>query len=116
MEVTPTQLLSRSRKHATVLLATALFAGHVFAAEPKAGAHGGAGPGRAGPLLTVTETRQPPRKLQPLSPTRFLGPVEITPLRFEFLRNARGVVYALVAERGNAKAYFRRDAAKVVTQ
>ncbi|RKH47612.1 serine hydrolase domain-containing protein [Corallococcus sicarius] len=65
--------------------------------------------------LTVTETQQPPRKLQPLSPTRFLGPVEITQLRFEFLRNARGVVYALVAERGNAKVYFRRDAAKVVT-
>ena len=67
-------------------------------------------------VMTATDNKKQKRTLRPLSPTRVLGPVEITQLRFEFLRDARGAVYALVAERGNAKVYFRRDAGPVVTQ
>jgi CubicO group peptidase (beta-lactamase class C family) len=59
-------------------------------------------------VLTVAENKQQPLTLRPLTPTRFLGVADILPLRFEFLRNAQGVVYALAVERGNAKVYFRR--------
>ncbi|SEU35522.1 Beta-lactamase [Stigmatella erecta] len=65
--------------------------------------------------LTVAENTQPPVTLRPLTPARFLGPIDILPLRFEFLRNAQGVVYALAVERGNARVYFRRDAGQAET-
>ncbi|MCY1078966.1 serine hydrolase domain-containing protein [Archangium lansingense] len=66
--------------------------------------------------LTVTENKQQPITLRPLTPTRFIGPGDMTQLRFEFLRNAKGAVYAMVVDRGNSKVYFRRDAGQVVTQ
>ncbi|WP_233595255.1 MULTISPECIES: serine hydrolase [Corallococcus] len=87
---------------------TGNLAGHFASGTLKVGITEGA--------VTVAEDKQSPKTLRPLSPTRFLGPVEILPLRFEFLRNARGQVYALFVERGNARVYFRRDAGKVVAQ
>ncbi len=80
---------------------TGNLAGHFEAGTLKVGLSDG--------VMTMTRNKQQPVQLLPVSPTRFIGPVEILPLRFEFLRNARGAVYALVVERGNARVYFRRD-------
>lgn len=64
--------------------------------------------------MTVNQgTDEPPLKLQPLTPTRFIGGGDVSRVRFEFLRNAQGQVYAMVADRGSGRLYFRRDTAAV---
>ena len=67
--------------------------------------------------MTVNQGKdEPPLKLQPLTPTRFIGGGDVSRVRFEFLRNAKGQVYAMVADRGSGRLYFRRDSDALVVK
>ncbi|MFC3551679.1 serine hydrolase domain-containing protein [Lysobacter cavernae] len=60
--------------------------------------------------ITVTEKAAPTTLvLQPLAPTRFIGPGDLTQLQFEFHRDAHGVVSGLTVERGSARVFYRRQ-------
>ncbi len=59
---------------------------------------------------------QPPQKLFALTPTRFIGGGDLSRVRFEFLRDARGQVHTLVVERGAGRLYFRRGAGSVAAR
>lgn len=48
--------------------------------------------------------------LRALTPSRFIATQPPDAIECQFLRNARGEVYALVLERDDARLYFRRDA------
>ncbi|UNK48501.1 beta-lactamase family protein [Lysobacter sp. S4-A87] len=66
--------------------------------------------------VSVQDKGSPPMKLQALTPTRFIGPGDISQMRFEFVRDARGEVHSLMVARGNAQAWFRREPAQAATQ
>ena len=60
-------------------------------------------------MLVVSQAEDPPRRLQALSPTRFVKPAgDTSQPRYEFLRGADGKVQGLRVQRDGGQLHFHK--------
>ncbi|MEN5208176.1 hypothetical protein ABE493_08655 [Stenotrophomonas terrae] len=60
-------------------------------------------------MLVVSQAEDPPRRLQALSPTRFVKPAgDTSQPRYEFLRGADGKVRGLRVQRDGGQLHFHK--------
>ena len=60
-------------------------------------------------MLVVSQAEDPPRRLQALTPTRFINPAgDTSQPRYEFLRGADGKVQGLRVQRDGGQLHFHK--------